>query len=162
MMTVKQDNISNKLDSMVKNARGFEQIWKRNLKSVYLKYQEKRWQTKNWGDWKELDQNSYYYKWKTGQNAKTKRSVLNKKGERLTKKKSIIEGGRTLMVATGELRKSILAKSGEYKEVVTDREALVYTTVPYAGGADKQRSFTKFDREFIQEMKRVLIKGLKL
>lgn len=151
-----KDSVTKSLNEKIQNAKSLDIIWKRSLKKDYLEYQKQRFITENDrnGGWKKLNPKYAAYKKNiAGTGGKVKRLVLSK-DKRITKNKQVIEGGIKLMVFTGQLRDSILAKNNEYKEITTPSSVTVLTTVPYAGYADSQRTFTKFDpkfREFLRK-----------
>jgi hypothetical protein len=69
--------------------------------------------------------------------------------------------GTKMGIATNRLVDSILARSGEYKELTGDRTLLVSTTVGYATHFNEKRSIKKFTRQFYEEIKVALMEYVK-
>lgn len=148
-----RDDINSRLEKMIESAGNFEQLWTRSLKPRYQNYQMKRWKAQGaigeQGKWKPLTKK--YEDWKKGPKSKAQ------------------HGGKFILILHGTLVESVIgmhAYSGEgvsyYREKVEKDNVQVSTSLPYAGYVDHERSFTKYDKKFISEMKMILLKNLKV
>jgi len=152
LSTIKND-IASRLTKMIEMANNFEQTWTRNLKPRYQNYQMRRWKAQGaigeLGKWKPLSPR--YEAWKKGPTSKAQ------------------HGGKFILILHGALIESVIgirAYSGEgvsyYREKVEKDNVQISTALPYAGYVDSVRTFTKYDKKFINEMKKTLLKSLKV
>lgn len=148
-----KDDITARLNKMVETSGNFEQLWTRHLKPRYQNYQMKRWKAQGaigeLGKWKSLSPS--YEAWKKGPRSKAQ------------------HGGKFILILHGALIESVVgmrAYSGEgvsyYREKTAKDHVQISTALPYAGYVDSERSFTKYDKKFISEMKNILLKNLKV
>ena len=135
-----------RLLASIKKVTGLEQVWRRKggIRDKYMAYQASRWLSANWGQWEELPLSPEYQ-------ARKSRDHRAK------------EGGRMQMVLYGRLLKSILGKSGDYREVSTPRQIVVRTAVPYApyldhfsSGAPRYKFMGDFDDKFRDSVKQII------
>ena len=72
---------------------------------------------------------------------------------KLNKYASATGGGRKIMIATGKLYKSIIGAGDGHFKVITDKEMIVGTSIPYATFPARTRSIMKFNPDFIRMIK---------
>jgi hypothetical protein len=129
-----EKGVTRRMDEMLARAKASEQFFTRVIKKAYLNTQQSRWKTENafpfcaGGEWTALD--SKYAERK-------KRDFAGFPGQ-----------GRLMMIATGRLYDSIMGKSKDYREIVTNRSIAWATTVPYAKYANEARTFSAFSKDF--------------
>lgn len=135
MITIKavSDGVTIKLDTMIKRAESFEQFFKRNLRNRYLTAQQRRFETENnsefsSGGWGPI---SEWYRIK-----------------KLTRFADYPGSGTKLLIATNRLMKSMLALSGDYRELVRSTRMVISTVVGYAPHVSEKRSLTSFNQYF--------------
>ena len=117
-----------------KNSRSFLQL---KAYPAYIGAQMKRWMTENQSQgtqWKPL--NPDYAWWK-----KTRFAFA-------------IGHGTKMMIRTGKLYQSVIGAGEGHFKMITDKEMIVGTDVPYAKYAGAQRTIMSFDKRFIQKLKK--------
>lgn len=140
MITLKSqvDGITKKLDGIIASGKtGFAQFFVRDAVPKYLKAQSERFMTENSSDytaggWKPLDPKY--------------------RERKLTQFSGYEGGGRKMLIAKGDLYKSVLAMSKDYRQVVGDKELIIGTTIPYAGFVDADRTISEFSPKFYTEL----------
>lgn len=142
--------IENQLDKMVKNANLLPGYLDRVVYRQYQKAQRKRWETENsdnfsaGGHWEALDPGYAAYK---------RKKFASYRG-----------GGEKILIATGRLFEGVIGPSQDHEKLVTERQIIISTSVPYAHYVDEDRTFTKFSPMFYsdvyQGLKEYLVKSL--
>lgn len=142
MITLKkiQDGATKRLDDIMKRASdtGKRTFLNRNAMAWYRNAQRKRWMTENESEggprWKDL--NADYEK----------------------RKRKLFAGfpgaGKAKLIASGTLLQSTIGPGKGFQKVVTSRELIIVTTVPYAKFVDEIRTFSLWGDESIERLKK--------
>lgn len=130
-----------RLRQIVKNGKDSRSFLQLKAYPVYIKAQMKRWMTENQSQgqqWKPL--NEKYAWWK-----KTRYAFA-------------IGNGTKMMIRTGRLYQSVIGAGDGHFKMITDKEMIVGTDVPYAKYAGAQRTIMSFDKKFVATLKADWIK----
>lgn len=134
-LEVVYDNISKKLESMVDRAKSTQTYFSRVAYPQYQLAQINRWDTENdseTGRWKPLD-TLYAHR-------------------KLTKFAGYDYGGAKILIATGDLLKSVVGRgSGKHAALFTKEYMEISTMVDYAGFVADQRPFMDFSEATLGE-----------
>lgn len=148
MMDVKlrkvQSTVDKKLSGMIKKFKSGQAFLQMQIYPRYLEHQQFRWQTENWGAWKDL--NSDYAE-------KKKRVYASYPG-----------GGIRMMIATGRTINAVLGRNKFHRKIVTEKSLIVGIggTEPdgdleYAKYAGAMRPFMDFEnamgKRFVKDAK---------
>lgn len=139
----KESNALKFLDNFVNKANAPAAFLNRVAYPMIIEFQKRRWVSQNSTEgapWREL-------------NPAYERRKLKKYAE-------YPGGGRHMMIATGRLVDAATMESDEGWKMVKDNRLYITINVPYAKWADKERNFTKFGRQSIDEIKDALKKYL--
>jgi len=130
-----------RLRLMVKNGKNSRSFLQLKAYPVYIKAQMKRWMTEN---------ESQGPRWK----------ALNPKyaAQKRRDWQGWIGNGQKMMIASGRLYQSVIGSGGGHFKMITDKEMIVGTDVPYAKYAGAQRTITAFDKRFVATLKADWIK----
>lgn len=124
------------LRSMIARGKSSRTFLQKHAYPAYLGAQRKRFQTEN---------KSQSQQW----------AALNPKyaAYKVNKYASAPGGGRKIMIATGKLYKSIIGEGDGHFKLITDKEMVVGTSIPYATFPARTRSIMKFNPDFIRRLK---------
>lgn len=130
-----------RLDDLVNRAKFARGFLNRVAYPLYQNFQRERWASEDRGTWPRLD--PMYAR------------------RKLTRFAAYPGAGTKMMIATNTLAPSVIGGGPGHKKIVTDNELKIYTTVPYAEHADKERSFSTGFRPLIHEIKKEYIKYIR-
>jgi len=139
--------IEDQLKGMVDRSRDMTSYLNRVVYQQYKNAQRQRWITEG---------SSEGPKWK----------ALNKgyAKSKLTRFASYPGGGRHILIATGELQKSVIGPGGGHRKIVTDHSIEINWTTDYADKVNDVRPFSAFGNKTNQEIydgiAKFLISGL--
>lgn len=127
------DGIEKKLDSMVNRAKSIKSYFAKVAYPRYQKAQIQRWQTENESEGERWTPLNPFYK-----SIKPFRFA------------GYDYGGTKMLIATGELLKSVVGKGNSmHQAIFTNTEMVISTSVPYAGYVAYVRPFMEFSQKTI-------------
>lgn len=124
-----------RLEGIVSRAKASRTFLNRNVLGWYRNVQRTRWMTEN---------NSEGTQWTALNPAYKKR--------KLTQFRGYPGNGNTMLMATGALFKSVIGPGPGFRKVVTDRQLIIGTSIPYASYVDEVRTFTTYGEESRREL----------
>lgn len=142
-MELVEDTALKSLKKMVRQAKSSRSFLQMKVYPLYIKAQMKRWMTQNTSqgsEWEPLNPKYAQYK--------------------LTRFATGPGGGRKMMIATGDLYKSIIGAGDGHFKMITENEMIVGTSISYAKYAGGARPIMQFDKEFIKMIKADWIKWI--
>lgn len=167
-----QDNISKRLNEMVKKSNDTRGFLNRVIYPMYQKAQIQRWMTENsseGGRWKALDPK--YAAWKKrAYSGGTRYKFIGGRGEgrpwQAIGTWPVGPGrGEKILIASGRLVGSSIGPNDQYtvgvddhRKIVTAKTLKVFTVVDYAKTVAEDRPFMKFSQKTIREMRKAYAK----
>ena len=159
------------INSIESNVKDYRELFTRVLYPMYQDAQRNRWMTENSSEgskWKAITPSyaayklrryggGIKYKWVGGRGTQETR-WFDKKGNRRPWQESgtwpsYPGAGKLLMIATGDLQKSVIGPGKGHRKLITPRSMSIFTTIPYAADANKARPFMTFSPAFKAKMK---------